>query len=67
MKKSVLLMFAVFLIMLPSCSDSSSRSAKYDDEYWRSVKREETMEKAGLKDAAKRERTERRDKLKGRR
>lgn len=64
--KKILFIFIIlaFAIILNSCSGCESKY-EHDNEYWDSVNRQESLERAGMKDAAKKEGEYRRDRMQG--
>lgn len=54
-----------FLLFVKCCVGCGSNDSKYDDEYWRSINREEKLRDAGLENAADKEKRDRRNRLKG--
>lgn len=69
MKKSFVLMllYVTITFSLNSCVGCSGGTNKYenDDVYWNSINREQTLEDAGLDEAAKIERKARQDYMQG--
>jgi len=65
MNKLILSIFVVILITLSSCigCDNNS-SSQYDDEYWESVNKEQSLKDAGYTNAANQEKESRINKLK---
>lgn len=59
----LLLLSPIFVVMYSCDRNKEDRSAKYDGAYWRSIEREKQFKDAGLDEYAKRERRERRKKL----
>lgn len=56
--------FVVVLLCVQSCE--SKQNDKYDSAYWRSIEREKQFKDAGLDEYAKREKRERRKRLRSR-
>lgn len=58
----IMSVLTIFILMV-TCEGNSEKKSKYDGAYWRSIEREKQFKDAGLDEYAKRERRERRKKL----